>query len=691
MTTISTSTNLGVVLTTTVSNPVVIESGVTITNINSSNVIHTTAGSTAQFTIENYGTVKAGAAGFGAYLIAGGAVTNAASASIYGGAAGIYEGPAGIVVNSGRIASGTLSSDAAITLAQGGSVTNLSSGSIIGGGEAVLFVYQPGFVVNNGFITAHAGSAIDLQDGGTVTNEVHGTISVPSESTAIYSNTPATVINSGVVLATGALSNGMHLDGSSFATNASTGHVTGTTYGIKIGQHGTVVNSGTIIDTGGISLVTVINSHNVTINEGAGISSYGYANAVVTNAATAVISGYYYGAELGIGAFVTNAGTITGNIGLAFRSATSSSGTTLINSGTIIGHYGTAVIFGGTGNNRLVLDPGFSFSGGVVTATATASNTLELASASSAGTVSSLGTKFLNFNSIDFDPGSRWFVSGSTHGLAGTISGFALGDTIEVTGITATGSSYAGGILTLFESGGSTTLHLPGAYTNGNFVVTNVVGGTDVSLAAPCFVAGTRIHTERGEIPVEALRKGDQVLAYPGNGQPAWRPIVWIGYRKLDCRRHPKPRSVWPVCISEGAFGPALPRRDLWLSPDHAVFVDGALIPVKHLINGTSITQIAVDTVTYYHVELPQHQVLLAEDLPVESYLDAGDRSAFENGDRSVALHPDFGLRAWEAKGCAPLVVAGPQLDAVRQRLNASASANVEPHSPVKTANSPRR
>jgi hypothetical protein len=112
-----------------------------------------------------------------------------------------------------------------------------------------------------------------------------------------------------------------------------------------------------------------------------------------------------------------------------------------------------------------------------------------------------------------------------------------------------------------------------------------------------------------------------------------------------------------------------LPERDLWLSPDHAVFVNGVLIPVKLLINRTSIAQVRRDEVTYFHVEVQRHDVLLAEGLTVESYLDTGDRGRFANGGPVTTLHPDFSARAWEMSGCAELVQSGPVLDAVRQRL----------------------
>ncbi len=98
------------------------------------------------------------------------------------------------------------------------------------------------------------------------------------------------------------------------------------------------------------------------------------------------------------------------------------------------------------------------------------------------------------------------------------------------------------------------------------------------------------------------------------------------------------------------------------------------LIPVKYLINGTSIEHVPMDHVTYYHVELPRHSVLLAEGLPAESYLDTGDRSNFANGGGVIALYPDFALRQWEANGCAPIVVTGAELLAARHWLEAIAA-----------------
>ena len=112
--------------------------------------------------------------------------------------------------------------------------------------------------------------------------------------------------------------------------------------------------------------------------------------------------------------------------------------------------------------------------------------------------------------------------------------------------------------------------------------------------------------------------------------------VIWLGHRHVDCRRYQRPETVWPGPDSAGAFDEGLPHCDLWLSPDHAVFVDEVLIPVRYLVNGSSIAPEPREQVTYWHVEFARHDALLAEGLPSESYLDTGNRRAFSNGDQAI-------------------------------------------------------
>jgi V8-like Glu-specific endopeptidase len=183
-----------------------------------------------------------------------------------------------------------------------------------------------------------------------------------------------------------------------------------------------------------------------------------------------------------------------------------------------------------------------------------------------------------------------------------------------------------------------------------------------------CFAAGTRIATTRGEVAVEDVRVGDVVRLRGGRNAP----VIWTGHRRVRCARHPRPHDVWPVRVCAHAFAQDRPRRDLWLSPDHAVFAHGALIPVRYLVNGATIVREPLAEITYWHIELPHHAILFAEGLATESYLDTGNRAAFGEGG-AVALHPDFARRVWQAEGCAPLLTEGPSVIALRRRLLARA------------------
>ncbi|GAN79176.1 parallel beta-helix repeat (two copies) [Acidocella aminolytica 101 = DSM 11237] len=184
-----------------------------------------------------------------------------------------------------------------------------------------------------------------------------------------------------------------------------------------------------------------------------------------------------------------------------------------------------------------------------------------------------------------------------------------------------------------------------------------------------CFARGTHIATGRGNVAVEDLVEGDLVLTLDGTLQP----IRWIGQRTVDCRRHSRPEAILPVRVRAHAFGPGQPGRDLFLSPDHALFLEGVLIPVKYLMNGDSITQFRCARITYYHVELAWHDIILADGLPAETFLDTGNRGVFANGGKTSELHPDFApmgvdhLLLWEAHGYAPLVVTGPEVERARR------------------------
>jgi T5SS/PEP-CTERM-associated repeat protein len=219
---------------------------------------------------------------------------------------------------------------------------------------------------------------------------------------------------------------------------------------------------------------------------------------------------------------------------------------------------------------------------------------------------------------ISMDPGLLQLDSPSSARVA--VAHFAPGDTIDLKGVAPASVSYSTGVLTF--AGGSFALGVAGG-------TVHAAASADGTAVTACFCAGTRILTDVGEVSVELLQPGMRV---PSIKRQRWMPVCWVGWRHVD--------RASPVKITAGAFGEGTPVRDLCLSPDHALFVDGRLLPARCLINGVTVAEDhSAQLVTYYHVELAEHGVLLANGLPVESYLDTGNRTAFEEC-RSMSVLP---------------------------------------------------
>ncbi len=218
------------------------------------------------------------------------------------------------------------------------------------------------------------------------------------------------------------------------------------------------------------------------------------------------------------------------------------------------------------------------------------------------------------------------------------------------------------------------------AAQNGMDTLTNIstlqfADGSVESSDIACFAAGTLIRTARGLVPVEGLRPGDRVATMADPAIP-WRPVRWIGWRRLRVGTLSDPEAARPVLVCAGAFGPERPARDLRVSPEHALLWDGALIPARLLVNGSTILRDrGCARIAYYHVELDAHDVLHAEGLPAESWLDTGNRGMFANAPAGVArLEPDAEQRCL-GPWCVPLVTGGPRLAAARAALGADHEA----------------
>ncbi len=188
---------------------------------------------------------------------------------------------------------------------------------------------------------------------------------------------------------------------------------------------------------------------------------------------------------------------------------------------------------------------------------------------------------------------------------------------------------------------------------------------------AACFCAGTLIATPGGERPVETLAIGDTVTTADGGV----RTVRWIGRQTIVTAFADAARTL-PVRIAAGALGEALPRRDLTLSPDHALCLDGVLVQAGALVDGLLVTRVADPgpRFTYFHVELADHALILAEGVPAETFVDNVTRARFDNVAEFVALYGDTGPTIDELD--VPRVKSARQLPrALRDRLATRAAA----------------
>ncbi|WP_283193195.1 Hint domain-containing protein [Rhizobium sp. AN80A] len=157
---------------------------------------------------------------------------------------------------------------------------------------------------------------------------------------------------------------------------------------------------------------------------------------------------------------------------------------------------------------------------------------------------------------------------------------------------------------------------------------------------AKCLLRGTLIATPNGCVAIEDLRLGDLVETISGEA----KPVRWIGrqtFRRSVEAWHP---SVMPVRISKDALDDGMPSQDLYISAGHALYVDGALVRAKDLVNGSSIVAALPDgreAIEYYNVLLDSHDVVIADGTPVETFqLRGSDYENFDNFVEFEKLYP---------------------------------------------------
>jgi autotransporter passenger strand-loop-strand repeat protein len=540
-----------------------------------------------------------------------------------------------------------LGSDTSTTIQAGGTeiVSATATGDAIYGTQSLTVsaasvtsetVYSGGGLE---LLTAGAqASAITINGGSALLNgNVTLTNAVLSGGTVILSSPKATLSGSLVLEGSGNTIVISALSSTSAGNWGDQAVISGfnATDGINITAMGTGASL-TSTTSGGNTEVTVTSGGNSETFTFAGLYTSGYFELVGDPVLTA--NGTVAGNQVTVSSGVTSTGlTVTSGASLVVNQDGTASSTTVQSGG--------AAIVGGTIANTNLSN------GGLLD--------LQTSAAAATGTLTLTGSG----NVIEQDAAGT--------GLTATISGFNENQNLDLTFLTTAGTT-----LTSSTVGGNTSLTV----TNGAFSETFTVAGTgglftlgtgptvDITDSIPCFASGTRLLTAAGDVLVEDIQVGDTIITVRDGG-PVSRKVVWTGRRAIDISRHPCPKLVNPVRIIAGAIAPGLPERDLRLSPEHAVYLDGVLIPAINLVNGTTIYQEqSTQHVTYHHIELDSHDVLLAEGLPCESYLDTGNRNAFETVTGVMTLHPNF-APATDHGFCAPLIRDGEILKTIRARL----------------------
>ena len=655
-------------------------------------------------TMTNYGTVEGhqGRGNTGVVMQASG-LDNAAGGLIAGGQYGVYERTFAIgghlygstLLNQGVIEATGFQGRGVGVLVNGGPFTNAQSGTVIGYGGGATLGYGAviGFgetMTNDGLITVSGPGIGVFITNGTLIN---GPGAIATGVEVGFSLGSGVLINDGSIAPQVAGFPAVLL-GSGSATNTSTGVIVGTTAAAAIGfysasadllNQGLIEQVGTVIGAGDIGKGVYLYAGAFTNAPGATLTGYD-GLAAGTAAVTLVNDGLIVGkGTQGIGVTLSagsllNAGVIGGTTGIMVGGSAS---VAITDSGVIGANNSLsgAALTDAHATLNLTLDPGATLLG-AVNADQAAGSSLLLAAGPNPGVLGTLGQTIAGFATISLAASATWTVTDAAAALTTgqTIEGFSHGDTLILDGFAATSDIFLPGTGLELSNGVNTlTLDLTGNFTTSDFTVTDPPTSTTIALAnpIPCFLSGTGILTPHGARPVESLRIGDQVIRHDG----AAVPIQWLGQRRIDTSRHPCPELVWPVVIRAHAIADGIPARDLYVSPDHALYLDGHLIPAKTLLNGGSIHRVRRRFVTYHHIELADHAALYAEQCLAESYLDTGNRGCFIGAD-ALSLHPRFDQDRRERSGFAPFACSGPPVEAVRARLLTRAAIPVshDPH-----------
>lgn len=262
---------------------------------------------------------------------------------------------------------------------------------------------------------------------------------------------------------------------------------------------------------------------------------------------------------------------------------------------------------------------------------------------------------------------SLTFDGGGTSGM------LAFGQSATFSGTAANAQAWLRSILVVSNSTND-VFSIALRYTN---EANNANGSSrtlNYRLFVACYQQGTLIRTPAGDRAVEMLRAGDLVTTLDGTA----KAVKWIGHRSYEAEFGASEAFVRPVVFKAGSLGGGLPARDLRVSPQHGMLIDGAMVPAAALVNGVSILREEnPGDISYFHIELEGHEAVFAEGAASETFVDHDSRAMFDNADEYNLIYGASAPRPAEQ----PRLEEGFQLAAIRRRLAEIAGIAADPTS----------
>ncbi|MBS1032920.1 Hint domain-containing protein [Gluconobacter cerinus] len=611
-----------------------------------------------------------------------------------GGTARVGQG--GVSFSGGTLNSTTINSSGSVYVAQYGNInsTIVNNNGLLyldNGGSANLTTVSSGGLinVNSSYGTGSIVTSTTVMSGGTeiVSGGTASSSIVSSGGQATLYNGASTI--SSIVYGNETLSNGAkgyndksYSDGSIIISNGATEYASGsggTASGINVKSGGSlyVMSSGTVsgavISSGGNFRDGLysgqMSSSGAFLGKDIDVTIESGASATIYNGAVSISAQIMSGAYIDVG--YGQAGNKTSTNQSIFSGATIFSGgsaqientittSDVVLSGgtmnvvgssadiisTLILNSGKEIIkSGNVASNNIVSSGGslLASNGSVVSSSNIYSGGTEIISSGAksyndsinSGGVEVVSSGGISSNSVINDGGMASISSVSslvnaTLNYMGSIDFSFLQGSITYAGVSNSG------LLTVTTSTQTVKLQLSGSYPSDD---TFIISGDTVTLV--CYLPGTLIRTPHGEVPVESLDIGDEVVTFNWETQSeVIRPLTWVGYQKSKLQPNlPEDQAGYPVRILKNSISDNTPHKDLLVTPEHCLFFNGKFIPARMLVNGQSIFyDRSVTSYNFYHIETEEHSVIWADGMLSESYLDTGNRRYFSNRENIINI-----------------------------------------------------